>query len=111
MSNLYNKDEKSNTQELIYVSSELGVDIVVLNRLESEQYINKVIEMHRPFKITGHLQLDVDSLTLSLEENEYSYSEHLKSEPTYIFFDQDGLDRRSVVIVKDAKLVGKLMEN
>ncbi|MFJ8517269.1 hypothetical protein [Lysinibacillus xylanilyticus] len=111
MSNLYNMSEKSNTRELIYVSSELGIDIVVLNRLESEQYINKVIDTHMPFKITGHLQMDVDSITLSLEENEYSYSEHLKSEPAYIFFDQDGLDRKSVVIVKDAKLVGKLMEN
>lgn len=64
-------NEKSNTQELINVSNELGIDIVVLNRLESEKYINKVIDTHRPFKITGHLQMDVDSLTLSLEENEY----------------------------------------
>lgn len=95
---------------MINVSSELGIDIVVLNRLESEKYINKAIDTYRPFKITGHLQLDVGSLTLSLEDNEYSYSEHFKSEPAYIFFDQDGLDRKSVVIVKNAKLVGKLME-
>ena len=104
-------NEKSNTQELINVSSELGIDIVVLNKLESERYINKVIDTYKPFKITGHLQMDVDFLTLSLEENEYSFSEHLEGEPAYIFFDQAGLDRKSVVIVKDARLVGKLMEN
>jgi|GEM_PF-2864165 len=55
MSNLYNMSEKSNTRELIYVSSELGIDIVVLNRQEFEQYINKVIDTHRPFKNT-HIQ-------------------------------------------------------
>jgi len=45
--------EKSNMRELIFVSSELGIDIVVLNRQEFEQYINKVIDTHRPFKIIG----------------------------------------------------------
>lgn len=46
-----------------------------------------------------------------MEGNEFSYSEYLESEPAYIFFDQEGRDRNSVVVVKDTKLIGLLMEN
>lgn len=102
---------KPNTQELLQISSNLGIDIVILDGKESKQFIKRVIDIYRPFKITGHLSIAEDTLKIPLEGNEYSYSKHLKSEPAYIFFDQESRDRNTVVVVKDAKLIGKLMEN
>jgi len=102
---------KPNTKELVQISSNLGIDIVVLDENESKQYINRVINIYKPIKITGHLSIGEETLTIPLEKNEYSYSKYLKSDPAYIFFDQESRDRNTVVVVKDAKLIGNLMEN
>lgn len=102
---------KPNTQELIQVSADLGIDIVVLGENESKQYIKKVIDIYKPFKITGHLSIGENIITIPLNEYEYSFSTFLRSEPAYIFFDQESCDRNVVVIVTDANLIGRLMEN
>lgn len=102
---------KPNTQELTQISRDLGIDIVLLDGNESKQYMKRVLDIYKPFKITGHLSIGEETLTIPLEENEYSYSKYLKSEPAYIFFDQESSDRSTVVVVKDAKLIGDLMAN
>jgi len=102
---------RPNTNELIQVSRDMGIEILVLNENDSKQYIKKVIDIYKPFKITGHLSIGMGTLTIPLEGNEFSYSKYLKSEPAYIFFDQEGPDRNTVVVVNDAKLIGSLMEN
>ncbi|TMV50634.1 hypothetical protein FE783_08035 [Paenibacillus mesophilus] len=102
---------KPNTQELTQTGRSLGVDIVILDENDSKQYIKRVIELFKPFKITGHLSIGEGTLTIPLEGNEFSYSKYLKSEPAYIFFDQESRDRNTVVTVKDTKLIGNLMEN
>lgn len=102
---------KPNTQELIQVSADLGIDMVVLGENESKQYIKKVIDIYKPFKITGHLSIGENIITIPLNEYEYSFSTFLRSEPAYIFFDQESRDRNVVVVVKDANLLGRLMEN
>lgn len=102
---------RPNKQELIQVSSSLGIEIEVLEENTSKNYIKRVIEKFKPFKTAGHLAIGVNSHTIPLEKYEFSYSKHLNSEPAFIFFDQEGLDRDTVVVVKDAKLVGDLMEN
>ncbi|MFC5404421.1 hypothetical protein [Cohnella soli] len=101
---------KLNKQELVQVSSKLGVEVEALDDYTASDYIKRVLKKFKPFKTTGHLAIRGDSHTLSLEKFEFSYSKYLNSEPAFIFFDQEGLDRNTVV-VKDAKLVGDLMEN
>lgn len=102
---------KKNTHELIQASNNLGIDIVVIDEITSKKYIKRVIDKFKPFKTTGHLSIGNDTLIIPLEENEFIYSKYLESEPAYIFFDQEGRDRNSVVVVKDAKRIGDLMEN
>lgn len=102
---------KPNTQELIQVSADLGIDTVVLEENESRQYIKKVIDVYKPFKITGHLSIGENIKTIPLNDYEYSFSTFLRSEPAYIFFDQESRDRNVVVVVKDANFIGRLMEN
>ena len=101
---------KPNTHELIQASNNTDIDIVILNEDDSKQYIKKVIDAFRPFKTTGHLSIGNETLVIPLEGNEFSYSEYLKSESAYVFFDQEGRDKNSVVVVKDAKLIGHLMK-
>lgn len=102
---------KPNTHELTQISSNIGIDIAILDENDSKQYIKRVIDIFKPFKITGHLSIGKETLTIPLEGNEFSYSKYLKSEPAYIFFDQESRDRNTVVVVKDANLIGNLMEN
>ncbi|KGR88893.1 hypothetical protein [Lysinibacillus odysseyi] len=104
-------NDKPNIQELLQTSSNLGIDIVILDENDSKQFIKRIIDIYKPFKITGHLSIGEETLNIPLEENEYSYSKYLKSEPAYIFFDQESRDKNTVVVVEDAKLIGKLMEN
>lgn len=104
-------NDKPNIQELLQASSNLGIDIVILDENDSKQFIKRIIDIYKPFKITGHLSIGEETLNIPLEENEYSYSKYLKSEPAYIFFDQESRDKNTVVVVEDAKLIGKLMEN
>lgn len=104
-------NNKPNTCELTQVSSNMEIEILTLDENDSKQYIKKVIDIFKPFKITGHLSIGTETLTIPLEGNEFSYSKYLKSEPAYIFFDQEGRDRNTVVVVKDAKSIGTLMEN
>ena len=102
---------KPNTCELTRVSSDMGIEILTLDENDSRQYIKKVINIFKPGKITGHLSIGREILTIPLEGNEFSYSKYLKSEPAYIFFNQEGRDRNTVVVVNDAKSIGVLMEN
>jgi hypothetical protein len=102
---------KPNTNELTQTSNNIGIDVVILDENDSKQYIKKVINIFKPFKTTGHLSIGNETLTIPLEGNEFSYSKHLESEPAYIFFDQESRDRNSVVVIKDVKLIGNLMEN
>ena len=103
-------NNKPNTCELTQVSRNLGIEILILDENDSKQYIKKVIDIFKPGKITGHLSIGREILTIPLEGNEFSYSKYLKSEPAYIFFDQEGRDRNTVVVVNDAKLIGDLMK-
>jgi len=102
---------RPNKQELIQVSTELGIEIEILDDNSAKDYIMRVINKFKPFKIAGHLAIGENSQIISLEKYEYSYSKSLNSEPALLFFDQEGLDRNTVIVVKDAKLVGDLMEN
>lgn len=102
---------KPNTQELIKISTDLGITIDVLDENKSKQFINRVIDTYNTTKMTGHLSIGKETETIPLEGNEFSYSKYLKREPAYLFFDQEGRDRNTVVVVKDAKMIGKLMEN
>lgn len=102
---------KPNTQELEQTARTVGLEIDIMDTESSDKYIKRVIETFKPFRSTGHLSIGGTAITLPLEGNEYSYSQHLNSEPAYVFFDQEGYDRGSVVMIKNAKLIGRLMEN
>lgn len=100
-----------NVTELINVGGLLGIDCCALNKSDAIKLINLVIKKHNPLKITDHLGIGHDSYSLSLDEYEYEYSKYLANEEAYIFFDQAGSNRNSVVVVSDARRICDLMSN
>ena len=52
-----------------------------------------------------------DSISIPLDKYEFKYSEYLKSEPVYIFFDQGNMNTNEVILINDAKDIGRIFSN
>ncbi|MCC2522082.1 hypothetical protein [Vibrio coralliilyticus] len=100
-----------NSPEIIDACSQLGIDCRVLSIAEARAYISKTVEHFTPTKTSGHLSIDNDSISLSIEDYEYSYSSVLPHQRAYLFFDQKGKDRNSVIEIGDSRAIGRIMEN
>jgi len=99
-------------QELIAAGNRAKINVELLDANVSSKYIEQLLITFNPFKTTGHLGIVINSLTISLEENEFSFFEFLNSEPAYIFFDQDDPQGKSVVVkIEDAKVAGRVFED
>ncbi|QXX08946.1 hypothetical protein KW548_17700 [Vibrio neptunius] len=101
----------SNADEIVNVGKELGIKCSLLAEVEGKALVSKVLDKFEPFKVTGHLAIDRDSISIPLEGNEFSYSERLDNEDAFIFFDQEGDDRKRVVHIEDARTICRIMEN
>jgi hypothetical protein len=101
----------SNADEIVNVCKELGINCTSLTEADGLGLISRVLNKFKPFKVTGHLAIDRDSISIPLEGNEFSYSVKLDSEAAYVFFDQEGIDRKSVVRIEDAREICRIMEN
>jgi len=101
----------NNADELTKTGRELHIECRLLKGTEAFNYIHRVIQTFNPRKTSGHLAIGGDSITIPLEKYEFSFSEYLKCEPVYVFFDQENYDRNKVVVVHDGQQLGKLMEN
>ena len=101
----------SNAKELLDVSSELRINTSLLSLDDSKDYLSKVIQKFKPEKKTGHLSIGGDSIVIPLEDNEFVYSANLVDEPLFVFFDQEGLDRKKVVCIFEGKKLCNILEN
>lgn len=101
----------SKSEEIIEVSRELGVACDLMEEKQAVNYIPKVLEKFKPFKVTGHLQIGDNAISLPIEENEFSYSKKLDSEMACMFFEQNFSERNVVLMIENAKLVCHVMEN
>ena len=101
----------SNAEEIVNVSNELGIECVLLSEVEGKAIVSQVLEKFKPVKVTGHLSIERDSISIPLEENEFSYPERLDNESAFIFFDQEGIDRKNVVYIADVKSICKIMNS
>jgi len=102
---------KTNAQELADVGNKLGIQVTLLDKNTSEKIIKRTVDHFVPYKTAGHLSIGNNAMTFPLESYEFTYTEYLKSEPAYIFFDQSNFNRNQVAVINDAKKLGFLMEN
>ena len=101
----------SSVKELLSVCVEMGIESNTLTKDESKGYLSKIIEKYNPEKMTGHLSIGGQSITIPLEEHEFTYSKNLKCQPLLVFFDQDGIDRKKVVRIENGQLLCDILEN
>ena len=101
----------SHIDELINSCEELSIPYSILENDEAVGYINSVINAYEPIKTTWHLSIGKDSISVPLEEHEFSFSESLDDESAYIFFDQESTEKHKVFVINNAKLICRMMEN
>lgn len=101
----------SEVEELLAVGEELGIDVELLNEKNAEDCIKALLNSFAPFKTTGHLGINNDSVKLPLDKWEYTYMEHLSKEVGYVFFEQSSnLSKKTVIKINDIRLLGKILE-
>ena len=101
----------NNSEEIIAASEELGIVGYVMPEVEGVNYIRFVLDRYKPHKTSGHLSIYYNSVSLPLEEHEFTYSKHLDNEPVSIFFDQEGTEANKVVVIEQGKRLGEIFEN
>lgn len=74
--------------ELLDIGRKLNIKIELLTDETAEKYINKVLDLFKPFKLTGHLGIGHDSFHIPIDEWEFSYMEYLCQEAGYIFLNR-----------------------
>jgi hypothetical protein len=106
----------SQAKELIEVANRLNIEVELLNEEDSQQFIREILGVFKPFKITGHLAIGGDSISIPLDSNElldsneFLYSQNLEQENGYIFFDQySTAGQKTVVKIADIRNVGKII--
>ncbi|MGB5970207.1 MAG: hypothetical protein WBG70_17970 [Spirulinaceae cyanobacterium] len=101
----------SKANELVKAGRELQINCSLLEETEAYEYINSVKQKYNPRKTSAHLAIGGESISIPLEKYEFLYSEHLDSEPAYVFFDQEGDDRKKVVMIEDGQKLCRVIEN
>ena len=100
-----------NSEEILKVCDELGVNAKLVPKAESSEIINAAFDAYDVRKKSGHLAIHTDTLSLPLEEYEFSYPAYLKNEPAYMFFDQENINKEEVIAISEVKRIGEVMEH
>jgi hypothetical protein len=101
----------SKSDELINASQELGIASYILTSKEGADFIHFVLDLYKPNKLSGHLAIHHDSVSIPLEPYEFTYSTFMAEEPAYVFFEQKGTDINKVVVVEEGNRLGEILEN
>ena len=101
----------SNVIEFRRSADELNIGCYPLDLVASKKIIREVEEKFSPEKLTGHVSIGHNSVSVPLDAYEFSYSQYLQSEPIYVFFDQLGDDQGCVLILDEGRSLGKVLEN
>jgi hypothetical protein len=98
-------------ENILEESNRLNIKAAVLDKTAALLYIKEVLSKFNVQKTTGHLAIYHNSESLPIEEFEFAYSEYLKKESGYIFFDQGGLWRDVVIEIEDGSRICEILEN
>lgn len=103
----------SRAEELLRAAGELGLSCALMPEGQALVYVAEVLRRYRPRSISEHLAIGGDTVSVPLEEPEFSYAQHLGPGPAFVFFEQEegDQDRRRVVVVQDGRSLGELFGN
>jgi len=98
-------------QELAFSAAELGLACHLLSDQQGAGYITQVLQKFTPNKLSGHLAIHHDSLSIPFEQYELTFPQYLKSEPIYVFFEQSRENKENVFVLEEGQQFGKVMNN
>lgn len=101
----------SHAKELINVAEKIGVKVNVLTGDAAEKYIFFILKKYKPWKQKGHLSIGDNVSRLSTDENEFTFSLLMKPLPALLFFEQDSINKDTVIIIDNAREISALMRN
>ena len=96
--------------EILRAAGEAGYGCHLLPPAEGKSYISGVLGRYRPEKTSGHLAISHDSVSIPLEAYEFTFPKSLPQQPVYLFFDQTGADKGTVVVLSDGRSLGTVLE-
>lgn len=97
--------------EIVRVCNELGIDCKVVPPDEARKYNDFIVKKFNVQKQSGHLSILYQSISVPIEKWEFLYSEFLKDEPVYVFFDQENFHSTELVVIEKGKFLGRIMED
>lgn len=100
-----------NIDELERACGELDIRSEALSREESVKIITEVLNKYKVGKTSGHLAICHDSISIPIEDYEFTYSSNLDDEAIYVFFDQEGYSKKQVIEISSGQRLGEIMEN
>lgn len=111
VSNMNDLDIHGYAAEALRVVKDAGLNARLLPKPVARCYIKRVTDRFSPHKLSGHLAIQVDSVSVPLEPYEFSYPKYLDHEPIYMFFDQSGIDKDNVVVIKNGRALGEALSH
>lgn len=97
-------------EEILKVSHEMRIECSIIEKNQSLDLINQCVNKFRPEKLSGHLMVGHDSISIPIEKYEFSYSKLMRREPLLIFFDQESVDKEVIVKISNGSQLCDLME-
>ncbi|ENA0608833.1 hypothetical protein ABFP30_000493 [Enterobacter bugandensis] len=101
----------SHAKELISVAEKIGIKISVMVGEDAEEYISFILKKYKPWKKEGHLSISGDISSLSTDENEFTFSLSMKHIPAFLFFEQNFINKNTVILIDNASEISTLMQN
>lgn len=88
----------------------LGVEVILLPESTSHNLIKEVFEKFKPWKTTGHLQLGGECAKIPTDEHEGTFTNHLREEKAYLFFEQNYINKNIVLCFSDVRKISLVIK-
>lgn len=99
-------------QELSEACSKLNIEIRVVEGAAARDIIDSVIDKFKPNRISGHVAIYSENSDIYPTDNfEFDFPRYLDEELIYIFFDQEGEEKNSVIAIKNGRKLGAILED
>ncbi|MBB4808262.1 hypothetical protein HNP38_003604 [Chryseobacterium defluvii] len=105
-----NTDFLYRIKELEEAARKKSLEYSVIEGEKAKEFISTTLEKFKPFRAAGHLGIgSEESIILSIEENEFTFSEKYLSGPVYVFFEQDYYNKNQIFVLKEGAFFSKLL--
>lgn len=97
-------------EEIENACKKLNIDVEIISKETSMKLIEEIVEKYKPHKLSGHLAIYNDSISIPTSDYEFTFSTYLNKESIYIFFDQENHEKNQVIRIEEGQRLHQIME-